>query len=155
TATPRAGASDPGHFDVSWAVLLRGYPRHSAPPDGPQIHDPGGLGPMPDIRVTLDGVRYHDQVAARRLLLHAPRWDIGETDTQIGCDTSSGGACTVLVDGLSVKSCSVLASQADGSEIRTVEGLARDGRWHPLQRAFHRRHALQCGYCTPGMLMAS
>jgi len=110
---------------------------------------------MPDIRVTVDGVRYHDQVEARRLLVHYLREDIGKTGTPIGCDTSSCGACTVLVDGLSVKSCSVLAAQADGSEIRTVEGLARDGRWHPLQRAFHRRHALQCGYCTPGMLMAS
>ncbi|WP_017623305.1 (2Fe-2S)-binding protein [Nocardiopsis chromatogenes] len=109
---------------------------------------------MPDIRVTVDGVRYDDQVEARRLLVHHLR-RLGKVGTPVGCDTSNCGACTVLMDGVSVKSCTVLAVQADGSRISTVEGMAADGAWHPLQTAFHRRHALQCGYCTPGMLMAA
>ena len=110
---------------------------------------------MPNIRVTVDGVRYDDQVEARNLLVHYLREQLGKVGTPIGCDTSNCGACTVLLDGLSAKSCSVLAVQADGHDITTIEGLAADGRWHPLQRAFHEHHALQCGYCTPGMILAA
>ena len=109
---------------------------------------------MTEINVTVDGVRYVDQVEPRLLLVHYLRDVLGKTGTPIGCDTSNCGACTVLMDGLSVKSCSVLAVQADGAEITTIEGLA-DGEWHPLQKAFKEEHALQCGYCTPGMILAS
>ncbi|QBI52370.1 (2Fe-2S)-binding protein [Streptomonospora litoralis] len=110
---------------------------------------------MPHIRVTVDGVRYDDQVEARRLLVHYLREQLGKVGTPVGCDTTNCGACTVLMDGRSVKSCSVLACQSDGHEITTVEGLAADGDLHPVQRAFHESHALQCGYCTPGMIMAA
>ncbi|GAB3438432.1 (2Fe-2S)-binding protein [Streptomonospora sediminis] len=110
---------------------------------------------MPHIRVTVDGVRYDDQVEARRLLVHYLREQLGKAGTPVGCDTTNCGACTVLLDGHSVKSCSVLACQADGHDITTVEGLAADGDLHPVQRAFHETHALQCGYCTPGMIMAA
>lgn len=110
---------------------------------------------MPQIRVTVDGVRYDDQVEARQLLVHYLRENLGKVGTPIGCDTTNCGACTVLMDGLSMKSCSVLAAQADGHEITTIEGLATNGQWHPVQRSFHESHALQCGYCTPGMIMAS
>ncbi|GAA3762490.1 (2Fe-2S)-binding protein [Salinactinospora qingdaonensis] len=110
---------------------------------------------MPHIRVTVDGVRYDDEIEARRLLTHYLRDTLGKVGTPIGCDTSNCGACTVLMDGMSAKSCSVLAVQADGHEITTVEGLASNGTWHPVQRAFHENHALQCGYCTPGMIMAT
>jgi carbon-monoxide dehydrogenase small subunit len=109
---------------------------------------------MTEINVTVDGVKYVDQVEPRLLLVHYLRDVLGKTGTPIGCDTSNCGACTVLMDGLSVKSCSVLAVQADGAEITTIEGLA-DGEWHPLQKAFKEEHALQCGYCTPGMILAS
>jgi aerobic carbon-monoxide dehydrogenase small subunit len=104
--------------------------------------------------VTVDGVRYEDDVEPRLLLVHYLREQAGRTGTPIGCDTSNCGACTVLMNGVSVKSCSVLAVQADGAEITTIQGLA-DGELHPLQRAFHEEHALQCGYCTPGMIMAA
>jgi carbon-monoxide dehydrogenase small subunit len=108
------------------------------------------------ISVTIDGVRYEDEVEARWLLVHYLREQAGRTGTPIGCDTSNCGACTVLLNGRSVKSCSVLAVQADGAEITTIQGLAGDsGELHPLQRAFHEEHALQCGYCTPGMIMAA
>jgi carbon-monoxide dehydrogenase small subunit len=109
---------------------------------------------MTEIHVTVDGVEYVDQVEPRLLLVHYLRDVVGKTGTPIGCDTSNCGACTVLMDGLSVKSCSVLAVQADGAEITTIEGLA-NGEWHPLQKAFKEEHALQCGYCTPGMILAS
>jgi carbon-monoxide dehydrogenase small subunit len=109
---------------------------------------------MTEIHVTVDGVKYVDQVEPRLLLVHYLRDVLGKTGTPIGCDTSNCGACTVLMDGLSVKSCSVLAVQADGAEITTIEGLA-NGEWHPLQKAFKEEHALQCGYCTPGMILAS
>jgi carbon-monoxide dehydrogenase small subunit len=109
---------------------------------------------MTEINVTVDGVTYVDQVEPRLLLVHYLRDVLGKTGTPIGCDTSNCGACTVLMDGLSVKSCSVLAVQANGAEITTIEGLA-NGEWHPLQKAFHEEHALQCGYCTPGMILAS
>ncbi len=106
------------------------------------------------ITVTVDGTSYVDDVEPRMLLVHYLREAAGKTGTPIGCDTSNCGACTVLMDGASVKSCSVLAVQADGADITTIQGLA-NGEWHPLQRAFHEEHALQCGYCTPGMIMAA
>ncbi len=108
------------------------------------------------ISVMIDGVRYEDDVEARLLLVHYLREQAGRTGTPIGCDTSNCGACTVLLNGRSVKSCSVLAVQADGAEVTTIQGLAGDsGGLHPLQQAFHEEHALQCGYCTPGMIMAA
>jgi aerobic carbon-monoxide dehydrogenase small subunit len=106
------------------------------------------------ITVNIDGVRYDDDVEPRLLLVHYLREQAGRTGTPIGCDTSNCGACTVLMNGVSVKSCSVLAVQADGAEITTIQGLA-NGELHPLQQAFHEEHALQCGYCTPGMIMAA
>ncbi len=108
---------------------------------------------MTRITVTVNGVAYEDDVEPRLLLVHYLRETVGKTGTPIGCDTSNCGACTVLMDGSSVKSCAVLAVQADGSSITTIEGLA-NGEWHPLQQAFHAEHALQCGYCTPGMILA-
>jgi carbon-monoxide dehydrogenase small subunit len=110
---------------------------------------------MPRIKVEVDGVTYEDDVEPRLLLVHYLRDRLGKVGTPIGCDTTNCGACTVLMDGLSVKSCSVLAVQADGREITTIEGLGIDGQLHPMQQAFHEEHALQCGYCTPGMIMAS
>jgi aerobic carbon-monoxide dehydrogenase small subunit len=108
------------------------------------------------ISVKLDGVRYDDDVEPRLLLVHYLRESAGRTGTPVGCDTSNCGACTVLLNGRSVKSCAVLAVQADGAEITTIQGIAPDsGELHPLQRAFHEEHALQCGYCTPGMIMAA
>jgi aerobic carbon-monoxide dehydrogenase small subunit len=109
---------------------------------------------MANITVRVDGVTYTDEVEPRLLLVYYLRERLGKTGTPVGCDTSNCGACTVDMNGASVKSCSVLAVQADGAEITTIEGLA-DGEWHPLQRAFHTEHALQCGYCTPGMIMAA
>jgi carbon-monoxide dehydrogenase small subunit len=109
---------------------------------------------MTAITVTVDGVRYADDVEPRLLLVHYLRDVVGKTGTPVGCDTSNCGACTVLMDGVSVKSCSVLAVQADGTEITTIEGLG-NGQLHPLQEAFRAEHALQCGYCTPGMIMAA
>ena len=107
------------------------------------------------ITVQVDGVSYVDDVEPRTLLVHHLRENLGKTGTVIGCDTSNCGACTVHLDGASVKSCSVLAVQADGRSVTTIEGLATDGELHPVQRAFHEHHALQCGYCTPGMIMSS
>ena len=109
---------------------------------------------MTHITVTVDGTSYVDNVEPRMLLVHYLREVVGKTGTPIGCDTSNCGACTVLMNGASVKSCAVLAVQADGADITTIEGLA-NGEWHPLQRAFHEEHALQCGYCTPGMIIAA
>ncbi|CAN5281763.1 (2Fe-2S)-binding protein [soil metagenome] len=110
---------------------------------------------MPRISLNVDGTAYSDDVEPRLLLVHYLRDRLGMTGTNIGCDTSNCGACTVIMDGHSVKSCTVLAVQADGADVTTIEGLASDGEWHPLQKAFHTEHALQCGYCTPGMIMAS
>ncbi|HEV7650793.1 MAG TPA: (2Fe-2S)-binding protein [Actinophytocola sp.] len=107
------------------------------------------------ITVTVDGTKFTDEVEPRQLLVHYLRERLGKVGTVVGCDTSNCGACTVHLDGQSVKSCSVLAVQADGSEVTTIEGLARDGRLHPVQQAFHDNHALQCGFCTPGMIMQS
>jgi aerobic carbon-monoxide dehydrogenase small subunit len=108
---------------------------------------------MAQVRVTVDGVNYADDVEPRMLLVYYLRERLGKTGTVVGCDTSNCGACTVHLNGQSVKSCSVLAVQADGAEITTIEGIARDGKLHPVQEAFHEEHALQCGYCTPGMIM--
>ena len=108
------------------------------------------------ITVTVNGAATTHDVEPRRLLVHYLREDAGLTGTNIGCDTSSCGACTVHLNGEAVKSCTVLAVQADGQEVTTIEGLAAaDGTLHPMQQAFHECHALQCGYCTPGMVMAS
>ena len=110
---------------------------------------------MTTIAVTVNGERQERDVEPRLLLAYFLRETLGLTGTNVGCDTSSCGACTVLIDGESVKSCTVLAVQADGSEVTTIEGLAGDGELHPVQQAFHENHALQCGYCTPGMVMAA
>jgi aerobic carbon-monoxide dehydrogenase small subunit len=107
------------------------------------------------IEVAVNGERFTADVEARRLLVHFIRDDLDLTGTHIGCDTGNCGACTVIVDGAAIKSCMMLAIQADGSSIETVEGLASEGELHPLQQAFSARHALQCGYCTPGMLMSA
>jgi aerobic-type carbon monoxide dehydrogenase small subunit (CoxS/CutS family) len=107
------------------------------------------------ISVTINGELHERDVDARRLLVHFIRDDVGLTGTHIGCDTGNCGACTVLVDGTAVKSCMLLAVQADGASIETVESLAPDGELHVLQQAFSEHHALQCGYCTPGMLMSA
>jgi len=107
------------------------------------------------LNVTVNGHTRSDSVEPRLLLAHYLRDVIGLTGTHIGCDTSSCGACTCLVDGESVKSCTVLAAQAEGTEVTTIEGIGRDGDLHPLQEAFWSEHGLQCGYCTPGMIMAA
>ncbi len=107
------------------------------------------------VTITTNGVTATHDVEPRLLLVHYLRDVLGLTGTHIGCDTTSCGACTVMLDGLAVKSCTVLAVQADGGEILTVEGLARDGRLHPIQEAFWEEHALQCGFCTPGMMMTA
>ena len=107
------------------------------------------------ISVTINGTIYEGDVEARTLLVHWIRDTLHLTGTHIGCDTSSCGACTILVDGRAVKSCAIFAVQADGRQIMTVEGLEQNGQLHPLQEGFHEEHALQCGYCTPGMMMTS
>ena len=107
------------------------------------------------ISVTVNGASYEREIDVRRLLVHFIRDELDLTGTHIGCDTGNCGACTVIVDGLAVKSCMLLAVQADGTSIETVESLAAGGELHPLQRAFSAHHALQCGYCTPGMLMSA
>jgi aerobic carbon-monoxide dehydrogenase small subunit len=107
------------------------------------------------IKVEINGELHEREVEARRLLVHFIRDDLELTGTHVGCDTGNCGACTVLYNGDAIKSCMMLAIQADGASIETVEGLAPDGELHPLQQAFSEAHALQCGYCTPGMLMAA
>jgi carbon-monoxide dehydrogenase small subunit len=110
---------------------------------------------MRHVALTVNGVGHELELEPRELLVYVLRDRLRLTGTNVGCDTSSCGACTVLVDGESVKSCTMLGVQADGAEITTIEGLATDGELHPVQRAFHDHHALQCGYCTPGMVMAA
>jgi aerobic carbon-monoxide dehydrogenase small subunit len=105
--------------------------------------------------MTVNGTRHEAEVEPRELLVYFLRERLGLTGTVVGCDTTSCGACTVLLDGESAKSCTVLAVQADEREVTTIEGLAQDGQLHPVQQAFHEHHALQCGYCTPGMVMAT
>ena len=107
------------------------------------------------ITLTVDGVSYTDDVEPRLLLVQYLREVLGKTGTVIGCDTTNCGACTVLLDGQSIKSCTMLAVEADGHEVTTIEGLATDGQPHPLQKAFNDQHALQCGFCTAGMIMQS
>ena len=108
---------------------------------------------MTRISVTVDGSKYSDDVEPRTLLVHYLREQLGKVGTVVGCDTSNCGACTVHLDGRSVKSCNMLAVQADGHEVTTIEGLADGETLHPVQEAFRECHALQCGYCTPGMIM--
>ncbi len=110
---------------------------------------------MRRIQVRVNGDTHEHEVEPRLLLVHYLREVLNLTGTMVGCNTSNCGACTILMDGESVKSCTVFAVQADGREITTVQGLAENGKWHPMQSAFHEMHALQCGYCTPGMIMAS
>ena len=110
---------------------------------------------MTDVSVTVNGDAHELTLEPRELLVYVLRERLGLTGTNVGCDTSSCGACTVLLDGESVKSCTLLGVQADGHEITTIEGLATNGALHPVQDAFHREHGLQCGYCTPGFVMAT
>ena len=107
------------------------------------------------VTITVNGSPIEADVADRTLLVHFVRDVAGLTATNVGCDTTSCGACTILLDGKSVKSCTVLAAQADGCEVTTLEGLASGDEMHPMQRAFHTEHGLQCGFCTPGMVMAA
>ena len=110
---------------------------------------------MTRVTMQVDDVRYEDEVEPRLLLVHYLRERLGKIGTVVGCDTSSCGACTVELDGLTVKSCAVLAVQADGCTLTTIEGLERDGVLDQMQQAFHEHHALQCGFCTPGMIMSA
>jgi carbon-monoxide dehydrogenase small subunit len=110
---------------------------------------------MRPIGMTVNGADHRLEVEPRELLVYVLRERLGLTGTTVGCDTSQCGVCTVLVDGESVKSCTVLAVQADGREVTTIEGLAQNGSLHPVQEAFHTEHGLQCGFCTPGMVMAT
>jgi carbon-monoxide dehydrogenase small subunit len=107
------------------------------------------------VTLTVNGQQRSGQVEARTLLVHFIREQLGLTGTHIGCDTSQCGACTIMMDGLAVKSCTLLAVQADGANILTIEGLAKDGQLHPIQEGFWEEHGLQCGFCTPGMIMAA
>jgi aerobic carbon-monoxide dehydrogenase small subunit len=108
-----------------------------------------------NVSVTVNGVARQADVEPRTLLVYFLRETLGLTGTNVGCDTSSCGSCTVLLDGESVKSCTLLAAQVDGREVTTIEGLASNGQMHPIQEAFRRSHGLQCGFCTPGMVMAA
>jgi carbon-monoxide dehydrogenase small subunit len=110
---------------------------------------------MRHIAITVNDMQHELDVEPRELLVYVLRERLGLTGTNVGCDTTSCGACTVLLDGESVKSCTILAVQADGRAVTTIEGLAENGRMHPMQEAFHEQHGLQCGYCTPGMVMAA
>lgn len=108
-----------------------------------------------EVSISVNGQQHHSDVEPRMLLVHYLRDVLDLTGTHIGCDTSQCGACTVLLDGASVKACTVLAVQADGSEVTTIEGLAPEGSLHPIQEGFWEKHGLQCGFCTPGMIMSS
>ena len=110
---------------------------------------------MGNVTLTVNGVRHELELEPRELLVYVLRERLGLTGTTVGCDTSSCGACTVLLDGESVKACTMLGVQADGRELTTIEGLAENGSLHPLQESFHAHHALQCGYCTSGMILAA
>jgi len=107
------------------------------------------------VSLAVNGVRHELDLEPRELLVYVLRERLGLTGTNVGCDTSSCGACTVLLNGESVKSCTLLGVQADGTELTTIEGLADNGNLHPVQQAFHEQHGLQCGYCTPGMVLAA
>ncbi len=121
------------------------------------LPDPAAGGDLVTVRVsiTVNGRRFDKDVEPRQLLVHFIRDLGGFTGTKVGCDTSQCGSCTVLLDGIAVKSCTCLAAQADGAEVTTIEGLAADGQLHPIQEAFWNTHGLQCGFCTPGMIMAT
>ena len=108
-----------------------------------------------NVAVTVNGKQYEHDVEPRLLLVHYIRDVLGLTGTHVGCDTSQCGACTIIMDGMAVKSCTLLAVQANGADIMTIEGLAKDGELHPIQRGFWEEHGLQCGFCTPGMIMTS
>ena len=110
---------------------------------------------MSTISATVNGRTYKNEVEPRTLLVHYLRDQLNLTGTHVGCDTSQCGACTVLMNGISVKSCTVLAAQADGAEITTIEGLAKGAQLHPIQEGFWEKHGLQCGFCTPGMIMSA
>ena len=110
---------------------------------------------MRRVSLAVNGVRHELDLEPRELLVYVLRERLGLTGTNVGCDTSSCGACTVLLNGESVKSCTLLGVQADGTELTTIEGLAENGTLHPIQQAFHEQHGLQCGYCTPGMVLAA
>ncbi len=110
---------------------------------------------MPTVSMTVNGQQVGGEVEGRTLLVQFLRDQLGLTGTHVGCDTAQCGACTIHLDGRAVKSCAILTVQADGARITTIEGLAKDGELHPMQRAFHRHHGLQCGFCTPGMVMAA
>jgi len=110
---------------------------------------------MHSVTINVNGQAHTEEVEARLLLVHFLRDRLGLTGTNVGCDTSQCGACTVVMDGQTVKSCTVLALQADGSSVTTIEGLAQDGKLHPMQTAFWEKHGLQCGFCTPGMIMTA
>jgi carbon-monoxide dehydrogenase small subunit len=120
-----------------------------------QLESPSTAAGLHRLEVAVNGEAREADVEARLLLVHFLRQTLGLTGTHIGCDTSSCGACAVLVDGTPVKSCTMLAVQVQGAEITTVEGLAQGGQLHPIQQAFHEEHGLQCGFCTPGMMLAS
>jgi len=107
------------------------------------------------VTITVNGAEHTDEVEPRTLLVHYLRETLGLTGTNVGCDTSQCGSCTVLMDGQAVKSCTVLAAQADGSEVTTIEGLAKNGTLHPVQQGFWEKHGLQCGFCTPGMILTA
>jgi carbon-monoxide dehydrogenase small subunit len=107
------------------------------------------------VSITVNGVRHNNEVEPRLLLVHYVRETLGLTGTNVGCDTGQCGACSVLMNGQAVKACMVLAVQADGSQLTTIEGLAENGRLHPLQEAFWEKHGLQCGFCTPGMILTA
>jgi len=119
---------------------------------GPSVSKGGAVG---NVTLTVNGVLHELELEPRELLVYVLRERLGLMGTTVGCDTSSCGACTVLLDGESVKSCTVLGVQADGHELTTIEGLAENGSLHPLQESFHAHHALQCGYCTSGMILAA
>ena len=108
-----------------------------------------------DVSITVNGQKFDEEVEPRLLLVHFLRENLGLTGTHVGCDTSQCGACTIIIDGRSAKSCTLFAVQADGSELTTIEGIAPEGGLHPVQEGFWEEHGLQCGYCTPGMIMSS
>jgi carbon-monoxide dehydrogenase small subunit len=120
-----------------------------------QTTESGAQRALIPIQLTVNGRKQEAQVEPRLLLVHLLREQLSLTGTHVGCDTSQCGACTVHLDGRAVKSCTVFAVQADGADVVTIEGLARDGELHPVQRAFHEKHGLQCGFCTPGMIMTA
>jgi aerobic carbon-monoxide dehydrogenase small subunit len=121
----------------------------------PKTQEGEGMSSTVNVRLNVNGVEHDLEVEPRLLLVHALRDNLGLTGTHVGCDTSNCGACTVHIDGDAVKSCTVLAVQADGAEITTIEGMGSEDNLHPVQKAFWNNHGLQCGYCTPGMIMAS